>query len=155
MSVDTDAPVEMGKKRKLDTALPGAEDVGDGHKHVSGLHKKPKKPNGNPGPYPMGGSRSRRLPKNAVNPIKERIRDIKRLLGHAGSMPADRRVELERELSVLQSDLEIALAENHTQKMIGRYHMVRFFGKEAILSLSVPFTSSDLVSQKSRRPCAV
>lgn len=117
----------MGTKRKLEAAPSGASDVNNDREQISAPHKKKSKP----GPDPLGRNR-RALPrKNAVNPLKERIRDIKRLLGHAESMPADQRVELERELSVLQHDLEVALSENHKQTMIGRYHMVRFFGMRA------------------------
>ncbi|KAF2231324.1 hypothetical protein EV356DRAFT_435447, partial [Viridothelium virens] len=68
--------------------------------------------------------------KYAVNPLKERIRDIRRALSHKQNMPADRRLELERELSTKQFDLEIAQSDRHKQEMVGRYHMVRFFEKQ-------------------------
>ncbi|KAL9070573.1 MAG: hypothetical protein Q9157_005760 [Trypethelium eluteriae] len=84
------------------------------------------------GPHPMGIEFERHPHKYAVNPLKERIRDIRRALSHKQNMPADRRLELERELSTKQFDLEIAQSDRHKQEMVGRYHMVRFFGTEAL-----------------------
>ncbi|KAI9656567.1 MAG: 18S rRNA maturation protein [Bathelium mastoideum] len=77
-----------------------------------------------------GSSKAQIRTKNAVNPLKERIRDIKRVLGHSDSMPADRQVELERELHTLEQELRTARSANQKRDMIGRYHMVRFFEKQ-------------------------
>ncbi|KAL9085234.1 MAG: hypothetical protein Q9165_007668 [Trypethelium subeluteriae] len=84
------------------------------------------------GPHPMGIEADRHPHKYTVHTLKERIRDIKRVLSHVQDMPADRRVELERELNTKQFDLEIAQSDKHKQEMVGRYHMVRFFGTKTL-----------------------
>ena len=64
----------------------------------------------------------------AVNPIKNRIRDLKRTLDRSESLPADIRVEKERALAGYKLDLEKAEYEKLKQRMVKKYHMVRFFG---------------------------
>ena len=44
-------------------------------------------------------------------------------------MPADVRLSNERALKAYQQDLLAAEQERRRQKMIKKYHMVRFFGK--------------------------
>lgn len=60
---------------------------------------------------------------------KKRVRTIKKQLQNDDNIPADVRMELERELAVH----ETAIAETAFQKkraaMIAKYHMVRFFGE--------------------------
>ena len=63
-----------------------------------------------------------------VNPIKSKIHDVTRLLQHAEHLPADVRVEKERELEGYKHDLEKIEEEKRKQHLIKRYHMVRFFG---------------------------
>ena len=72
----------------------------------------------------------RRPPKGtqSINELKTKIRDVKRLLGHAEGMPADRRVEKERELAGYQRDLEEAEEKKKRSEMISKYHFVRFLG---------------------------
>jgi hypothetical protein len=52
-------------------------------------------------------------------------------------MPADVRVVRERELATCEHDLEektrAAKEAKYRQKMIGRYHQVRFFGEYSIM----------------------
>jgi rRNA-processing protein Efg1 len=66
---------------------------------------------------------------SSVNAIKKRIRDVTRKLERADDLPADVRAEDERALAAYQQELASAEAEKIRQKMIKKYHMVRFFGK--------------------------
>jgi hypothetical protein len=65
---------------------------------------------------------------SSVNAIKKRIRDVRRRLDHADDLPADVRIEDERALAAYEQELAAADAEKTKQKMIKKYHMVRFFG---------------------------
>ena len=66
--------------------------------------------------------------KNSVNPLKKKIRDVSRLLSRSESLPAGVRVENERALASYKLELAEAMDERRRQKMIKKYHMVRFFG---------------------------
>src|SRR4051794_18220088 len=66
---------------------------------------------------------------SSVNAIKKRIRDVTRRLERTEDLPANVRIEDERALKVYQQELAAAEAEKLRQKMIKKYHMVRFFGK--------------------------
>lgn len=63
----------------------------------------------------------------SVNLLKSKIRDLTRALQHS-DLPADIRVEKERALAGYEQDLENALKEKRKRELIGKYHMVRFFG---------------------------
>ena len=65
---------------------------------------------------------------SSVNAIKKRIRDVSRRLVRAKDLPATVRMEDERALEAYQQELAAADAEKSRQKMIKKYHMVRFFG---------------------------
>ena len=70
--------------------------------------------------------------KNPINPLKSRIRSITRLLEHSANndddkTPAGVRVARERELASLRTELEDAEQDARRKKMIGKWHMVRFF----------------------------
>lgn len=65
---------------------------------------------------------------SSVNSVKKRIRDITRRLERSEDLPADVRVQDERALATYQQELAAAEAEKLRQKMIKKYHMVRFFG---------------------------
>jgi hypothetical protein len=65
---------------------------------------------------------------SSMNAIKKRIRDVTRKLERVEDLPADVRAEDERALAVYQQELVSAHAEKTRQKMIKKYHMVRFFG---------------------------
>ncbi|KAI9645906.1 rRNA-processing protein efg1 [Ciborinia camelliae] len=67
---------------------------------------------------------------SSVNTIKKKIRDITRKLERAQDLPADVRVEDERALASYQQELASAEAEKIRQKMIKKYHMVRFFERQ-------------------------
>jgi hypothetical protein len=65
---------------------------------------------------------------SSVNTIKKRIRDVKRRLERSQNLPATIRVENERALAAYEQELAAADEEKMRQKMIKKYHMVRFFG---------------------------
>ena len=64
----------------------------------------------------------------ALRPVKNRIRDLQRLLQNVGSLPADVRTEYERELKSCYHDLARTEAEVRRRDLAKKYHMVRFFG---------------------------
>lgn len=80
---------------------------------------------------------------SSVNAIKKRIRDVTRKLERSDSLPANVRAEDERALAQYQQELADAEIEKIRNKMIKKYHMVRFFGKSIIclleLLLLIPF----------------
>lgn len=70
--------------------------------------------------------------KNPINPLKSRIRSLNRQLAHSAQdasdkTPAGIQVARERELAALKIELEDAELEARRKKMIGKWHMVRFF----------------------------
>lgn len=67
-----------------------------------------------------------------INPLKSRIRSLQRLLEHNENLPADVRISHERELASCKWELQEAERERRKKEMIGRYHMVRFFGMQAL-----------------------
>ncbi|KAF4538106.1 rRNA-processing protein EFG1 [Lasiodiplodia theobromae] len=69
--------------------------------------------------------------KFSLNPLKARIRDLRRQLSRNGDdMPANVRVDKERELQACEHELSVAEAERIKQDMIPRYHKVRFFERQ-------------------------
>ncbi|KAF3008487.1 18S rRNA maturation protein [Curvularia kusanoi] len=75
----------------------------------------------------------------SANALKNRIRDLKRLLAHVDNVPkhkmsASARIERERELEACEHELEEktmrARETEHRKKMIGKYHQVRFFDRQ-------------------------
>ncbi|PVH87045.1 hypothetical protein DL98DRAFT_556999 [Cadophora sp. DSE1049] len=67
---------------------------------------------------------------SSVNAIKKRIRDVTRRLERSENAPADKKLEDERALTAYQQELAGAEAEKIRQKMIKKYHMVRFFERQ-------------------------
>ena len=65
---------------------------------------------------------------SSVNAVKKHIRDVSRRLQRSQNLPADVRVDSERALAGYQQELAAAAEEKTRQKIIKRYHMVRFFG---------------------------
>jgi hypothetical protein len=62
--------------------------------------------------------------------IRKRARAIERLLARDNlKIPADKQNELERELAAHKQRIAEGKAKKHRSYMIGKYHMVRFFGK--------------------------
>ena len=72
-----------------------------------------------------GAARPKKL---ALRPVKNRIRDLQRLLQNVGNLPADIRTEHERELKSCYHDLARIEAELRRRDLAKKYHMVRFFG---------------------------
>jgi hypothetical protein len=79
----------------------------------------------------------------SANALKNRIRDLKRLLAHVDNVPkhkmsASARIERERELEACEHELEEktmkARETEYRKKMIGKYHQVRFFGRFCLCS---------------------
>ncbi|KAF4627849.1 hypothetical protein G7Y89_g10306 [Cudoniella acicularis] len=67
---------------------------------------------------------------SSVNPIKKHIRDITRRIKRVDGLPANVRVDDERALAGYQQELAAAKAEKIRQRMIKKYHMVRFFERQ-------------------------
>ena len=95
-------------------AEPGSWGPDPSQPHASPRHKRRNK-------VPLDSN----LP--SVNILKSKIRDLTRALQHS-DLPADIRVEKERALAGYEQDLETALEEKRKRELIGKYHMVRFFG---------------------------
>lgn len=73
------------------------------------------------------GAGARKIP--SLNICKSKIRDLIRLLQHAEHMPADVRIEKERELAGWKRDQEENVQRKERKQMIEKYHFVRFIGK--------------------------
>lgn len=91
----------------------------------------------------QGDSSAKRQKKSTHNPredstnwAKKRARTIERLFqkGKDG-IPADVLAELERELAAHKKRIAEASNKKLRSKMIGKYHMVRFFGASPIASI--------------------
>jgi hypothetical protein len=85
--------------------------------------KPPKKPRRSEAPVIKTQAHA-----SSVNAIKKRVRDVTRRLERAEDLPANVWIEDERALAAYHQELAAAEAEKLRQKMIKRYHMVRFFG---------------------------
>ncbi|KAJ4993706.1 hypothetical protein SVAN01_00760 [Stagonosporopsis vannaccii] len=124
----------MSQKRKH-------EEVGDLEASNPTTTKKPRS-------FPNAGKTRHKRPNAAkdqdseygasANALKNRIRDLKRLLAHVDNIPkhkmsASARIERERELEACEHELEEktmrARESEYRKKMIGKYHQVRFFGR--------------------------
>ncbi|OAX83526.1 hypothetical protein ACJ72_02101 [Emergomyces africanus] len=68
---------------------------------------------------------SRDLDLPAARELKDKIRDIKRLLNRADHLPADVKIEKERALVGYERDLEIVESRKNRAAMIKKYHFVR------------------------------
>ncbi|CCU80339.1 hypothetical protein BGHDH14_bgh03711 [Blumeria hordei DH14] len=86
--------------------------------------KQPKKPRLGP-PKPR-----KQVSASSVNAIKKKIRDVTRRLQRSHVVSAETSVEDERALNAYQQELADAEAEKIRQKMISKYHMVRFFERQ-------------------------
>jgi rRNA-processing protein Efg1 len=94
---------------------------------------------------------------SSVHAVKKRIRDVKRRLERCPNLPANVRVEDERALAVHEQELATALEEKNRQKMIKRYHMVRFFGGSYLIkgvNFSAYIFQNDRKLPDSSRNCA-
>lgn len=129
------------KRKRADDADAGNH--GRGYKQHKPYSKGPK-PTRNPGskyshsrPGPSKSAEEEEAQKS-INKLKSRIRDLRRLLAHTDSDPKNRmpqgiRIERERELESCKHELEEKQTAKREAKfrndIIGKYHMVRFFGE--------------------------
>jgi len=67
--------------------------------------------------------------KFATGTLRNRLRDVQRLLRHSDKVPPNARIGYEREMAALQLEIDNKGAAKHRADMIQRYHMVRFFGE--------------------------
>jgi hypothetical protein len=113
----------MSGKRKYEE--PEAPTVHESRQlQVPGSKPKPaKKPRNNEPP-----TYRKQAHASSVNAIKKRIRDVSRRLERADDLPANVRLDDERALAAYEQELAAAETEKNRQKMIKKYHMVRFFG---------------------------
>ncbi|KAJ4361934.1 18S rRNA maturation protein [Neocucurbitaria cava] len=99
----------------------------------------------------------------STNALKSRIRDLKRLLAHVENveghkMSAGMRIERERELEACEHELreqvESKREAEYRQKMIGKYHQVRFFDRQKatriLKKLKKELSTSEDQSQKTK-----
>ncbi|KAF1985245.1 hypothetical protein K402DRAFT_357762 [Aulographum hederae CBS 113979] len=98
--------------------------LSDSHGEADRLKlRKKNKPN----PFEGGKAKPKKF---ATAPLKQRIRDLQRLLAHAENLPADQRVEREREVAALRHEVAVMEVEKSRSDTISRYHMVRFFERQ-------------------------
>jgi predicted RNase H-like nuclease (RuvC/YqgF family) len=97
----------------------------------------------------------------STNTLKNRIRDLKRLLQHVNEqpkhkMPANVRIERERELETCEHELaekQAARQEaNRRSKMISKYHHVRFFGMFLTVVSVIELRQASNCHQTVKRP---
>ena len=67
-------------------------------------------------------------PNPSINALKSKIRALTRVLEHDDHLPPGVRIEKERALAGYKQDLEGVQEAKKKKALIGRYHMVRFFG---------------------------
>lgn len=131
------------KRKRSDNA-----DSGDNvrrHKQHKQFANRPR-PNRNPGSrhpharsgYAKSGDGEEEEAQKSINALKGRIRDLRRSLAHIDSDPKNRmpqgiRIERERELESCRHELEeketVKREAKFRNDIIGKYHMVRFFGE--------------------------
>ena len=117
--------MNMSGKRKFEDNEPSGTVHESRQFQVPGSKPKPaKKPRNNEQP-----TYRKQAHASSVNAIKKRIRDVTRRLERADDLPANVRLDDERALAAYEQELAAAETEKNRQKMIKKYHMVRFFGK--------------------------
>ncbi|KAI9795167.1 MAG: 18S rRNA maturation protein [Peltula sp. TS41687] len=79
-------------------------------------------------PPPSPSHRYTKTKSPSINTLHKKIRDTTRLLQRSTKLGADVRQEKERARAGYEQDLAVANAEKRRQKLIGRYHKIRFFG---------------------------
>ncbi|KAL2271721.1 hypothetical protein VTJ83DRAFT_1092 [Remersonia thermophila] len=127
----------MGSKRPH----PDEEPSGHPAEKRQRTHQPHGKPHGKPFGKPFGKPQGKhKKPKRdvdleSINAIKKRARAIERLLARDddkedGKLPANKRIDLERELAAHKQRIEDAHFKKERSKMISKYHMVRFFERK-------------------------
>jgi hypothetical protein len=107
-------------KRKFSDYTTGGADGRGPSESRQHTHKRPKSKHGH---------RSGDLEQlKNLNQLKKRTRNIERLFKKAENLPANKRIDLERELAHYKQKIVEVEDDKKTKKMISKYHMVRFFG---------------------------
>ncbi|KAL1836007.1 hypothetical protein VTJ49DRAFT_5699 [Mycothermus thermophilus] len=117
----------MGRKRPR----PDEESSG----HPAEKRQRTNKPHGKAHGKPHHKKPRKDVDLESINAIKKRARAIERLLARDdakedGKLPANKRIELERELAAHKQRIEDAHVKKERSKMISKYHMVRFFERK-------------------------
>lgn len=82
-------------------------------------------------PQNQNGTPAKPRAKHDRKNMSTRIISLRKLLSHAGNeLPADVRAEKERELAALQIDQESKRATEQHDKMVGKYHFIRFIERK-------------------------
>ncbi|KAI9818993.1 MAG: 18S rRNA maturation protein [Phylliscum demangeonii] len=81
-------------------------------------------------PQPQQHRHRRRTKGPSVTKLHKKVRDASRLLRRPAPLAADVAMEVERARAAYAQELEAAKAERRKQKMIGRYHKIRFFERQ-------------------------
>lgn len=121
----TDQTTSMSTKRKHSESNEIVAVHADRQAQVPGSIPRPaKKPRRHDPNKPL----QKQVHASSVNTIKKKIRDVSRRLS-AENIPANVRIEDERALTAYQQELASAEHMKKRNKMIGKYHKVRFFGR--------------------------
>jgi len=122
----------MAGKRKFQETEPEQVVHESRQLQVYGDKAKPTRPT-----HKFDQAQKRQASASAVNDIKKQMRNVRRRLEGLANLPADVRREDERALASYEQELAAAEAEKIRQKMIKKYHMVRFFGMVPLAPLYI------------------
>jgi hypothetical protein len=115
--------VEMGEKRHYGDYAEHPDRAAKRHKEAGGgnYSDKPR--------YQQPGFKKHARRPESSNWAKKRARTIERRLRNPDNLPANVQRDLESELAALQRQIEERQDKRLRAHMIGKYHMLRFFGK--------------------------
>lgn len=112
----------MGEKRQYGDYAEHPDRVAKRHKDGSNYDiNKPR--------YQQPGFKKHARRPESSNWAKKRARTIERRLRNPDSLPANVQRDLEAELAALSRQIEDRQDKRLRAHMIGKYHMLRFFGK--------------------------
>lgn len=111
----------MGSKRKHSEVEADASENGRARENP-GFHAPKKSKN----------AKKSKAKSGSMNWIKKRARTIERRFKTGQNLPANIRIDLERELAHHQEKLAEVADEKKRKNMISKYHMVRFFGEDTL-----------------------
>jgi regulator of replication initiation timing len=151
------------KRKRSDNADAG--DHGRRYKQHKQFSNRPRS-NNNPGSrhaharpgHARSGDGEEEEAQKSINALKGRIRDLRRSLAHVDNDPKNRmpqgiRIERQRELESARHELEEKETAKREAKfrndIIGKYHMVRFFGESFHITMAVHVANHD---QNGKRP---
>ncbi|RKF55489.1 rRNA-processing protein efg1 [Erysiphe neolycopersici] len=116
----------MPPKRKLDNIAISQNVHESRHFQVYGNNPKPSKKRRLQEPT----SYIKKPSPSSINAIKKKLRDVNRRLSRSETISAEIRVEYERARDAYHLELNAITAEKLRQRMIKKYHMVRFFERQ-------------------------